>query len=518
MTYVFFDKIYTKNIFYLKIINYFYLFFRKINHIIKYVMLWTYFLYSLFRCNKKSFFLHSVSPHHLTRFFYQKVNFIKNTEKPIKLLLNNHSIILVNFNSNLMLSFLIIFLKVFSNKKNSFSIPNSLINSKITKLKNLFIKNNFDVFNRNLFLKKNFLIPKNFKSYKLHFIRYSRNFNISKILFYNLLKLAKLDSVKGVLLHENGFNDGLIYELFSDHNKQIVFSNSPLSLVLFKKTEKKNKKDFHLLFSTFFKKEINKISNKEFNMSKKDLNLRTKGIYKSAHMSYVKTFKKDERNKSYLSHLEINYNKPSIVFFLNCLTDAPNAGEFDKTNYYIDFYHFTLKLIEHCVNKKIDLYIKPHPQSYEYPSELIFMKNIMEVAEENKKKYFAKIEIINSKTTLDEIKNRFTNTIFLLIRGTVMSELLHLKMPTAYFANCLYSEYLSRLRLTNLDILDSRFISRYIKKFKKNCHKYSKFAIKTEAVLEKFKVNSIYKKIKRTSGIDNKKINNLFSKLNVINY
>ena len=518
MTYVFFGKIYTKNIFYLKIINYFYLVFRKINHIIKYVMLWIYFLYSLFRCNKKSFFLHSVSPQHLTRFFYQKVNFIKNTEKPIKLLLNNHSIILVNFSSNLMLRFLIIFLKIFSNKKNLSSVSNSLINSTIIKLKNLFIKNNFDILNRNLFLKKNFLIPKNFKSYKLHFLRYSKNFNISKNLFYNLLRLAKFDSVKGVLLHENGFNDGLIYELFSDYNKQIVFSNSPLSLVLFKKDLRKKKKDFHLLFSSFFKKEINNISNKEFNMSKRDLILRTKGIYKSKHMSYMKTFKKEERNISYLNYLEINYNKPSIVFFLNCLTDAPNAGEFDKTNYYIDFYHFTLKLIEHCVTKKIDLYIKPHPQSYQYPSELFFMKNILEVIEENKRKYFINIEIVNPKTSLNEIKNKFTNTIFLLIRGSVISELLYSKMPTIYSANCLYSEYLSRLRLTNLDRLDSKFISGYIKKFKKNSHKYSKLAIKTEAVLEKFKVNSIYEKIKRNSSINNQKTNNFFSKLNVINY
>lgn len=517
MAYVFFDKVYKKDFFFLEIINYFYLFFKKINQIIKCIILWIYFLYSLFRSNKKSFFLHSVSPHHLTRLFYQKVNFIKNTEKPIKLLFNNHSVILVNFHSNLMLRFLILFLKVFCNKKNSVVISDTLTNSTINKLKNLFIKNNFDLLNRNLFLKKNFLIPKNFKSYKLYFIRYSRNFNISKNFFYNLLHLVKLESVKGVLLHENGFNDGLIYELFSDYNKQIIFSNSPLSLVLFKKDVRKNKINFHLLFSSFFKKEINNISNEEFNMSKRDLNLRTKGIYKSSHMSYMKTFKIEQRNKNYLSHFEINYNKPSIVFFLNCLTDAPNAGEFDKTNYYVDFYHFTLKLIEHCVNQNIDLYIKPHPQAYQYPSESLFMNNILEIIEKNKKNCFVNIEILNSKTSLNEIKNKFTNSIFLLIRGSVMSELLHLKMPTIYFANCVYSEYLSGLRLANLDRLDSKFISAYIKKFKENSRTYSKLAIKTEAILEKFKVNSVYKKIKSTN-INSKKANYLFSKINVINY
>ncbi len=90
MTYVFFDKIYTKNIFYLKIINCFYLFLRKINHIIKHVMLWIYFLYSLFKSDKKNFLLHSISPHYLTRFFYQKVDFVKNPETKIKPLSNNY--------------------------------------------------------------------------------------------------------------------------------------------------------------------------------------------------------------------------------------------------------------------------------------------------------------------------------------------------------------------------------------------------------------------------------------------
>jgi hypothetical protein len=64
-------------------------------------------------------------------------------------------------------------------------------------------------------------------------------------------------------------------------------------------------------------------------------------------------------------------------------------------------------------------------------------------------------------------------------------------MPTIYFADCLYSEFLSKLKLTDLKKLDSKFINAYIKNLKDNSHNYPNLAIKLEAVLEKFKANSI---------------------------
>ena len=518
MAYVFFDKIYKKKNFFLKILNCLYLSFKKINQIIKCVVLWIYFFHSLIRCNKKYLLLHSISLHHLNRFSYKKKDFVKKGEKTTEILFNNYSIITVNFDSNLMLKFLILFLKIFYNEKKYVSISSYSIQSKINKYRNLIIKNNFDLFNRNLFLKSNFLLPNTFKSYKSHFTNYSRRFHISKRIINSLLNILNLKSVKGVLLHENGYRDALIYELFCEYNKEIVFSNSPINFVLFKKSLNKNKKNFHRLFSAVVKKEINNISNNEYNLSKKFLNLRTARIYKSISMSYMITPSKLERNRYYLKFLKPNCDKHSIVFFMNCLTDAPNSGGFDDTNYYVNYYHFLLKLIDHSAKKNIDLYIKPHPQFYQYPSESIFMEKITEVVKNYKKKYFINIEILNPSTSLNEIKKKFNNSIFFLIRGSVMSELLYLNMPTIYFADCLYSEFLSKLKLTNLKKLDSKFINAYIKNFKDNSHNYSNLAIKLEAVLEKFKVNSIDKKIKITSSMDNKKINNLFSKLNVINY
>ena len=138
----------------------------------------------------------------------------------------------------------------------------------------------------------------------------------------------------------------------------------PINFVLFKKSLNKNKKNFHRLFSAVVKKEINNISNNEYNLSKKFLNLRTARIYKSISMSYMITPSKLERNRYYLKFLKPNCDKHSIVFFMNCLTDAPNSGGFDDTNYYVNYYHFLLKLIDHSAKKNIDLYIKPHPQFY----------------------------------------------------------------------------------------------------------------------------------------------------------
>ena len=109
MDIVLFNKIYLNEKFHLKIINIFYDYFRKINLKIKHVILWIYFLHSLFRSDKKNFLLHSISPHYLTRFFYKKVDFVKNAEEKIKPLFNNYSIIIINFNSVLMLKFLIFF-------------------------------------------------------------------------------------------------------------------------------------------------------------------------------------------------------------------------------------------------------------------------------------------------------------------------------------------------------------------------------------------------------------------------
>ena len=518
MATVLFNKIYQNESFHVKIINYFYTYFRKINLKIKNIILWIYFLYSLFKSDKKNFLLLSISPHYLNRFSYKKVDFFKNTEKRIKPLSNNYSIITINFNSTSMLKFFIFFLKVFYNKKTPKFISDTLINKIIINKKNSLIKNNFDVHNRNLFLKRNFFLPNTSKDYKLYFLNYFRKFNVSKTIFENLLNIIKLDSVKGVLLNDIGFNDGLIFELFSDYRKLIIISDTYLGLLLLNKNKKSSNRNYHLILSSFFKKEIKNITNKEFNISKKDLYLRNKGIYKSMHMSYMKTIEKKKINLQYLNPKIQNSVKPSIVYFSNCFTDSPNVGNFDKTNHFVDYYHFTLKLIEHCVNQKIDLYIKPHPLSHMYPSESYFMKNIVEIIEKIKTKNIINIGIINPKTSLVEIKSKFNKSIFLTIRGSVISELLYSKMPTVYFADCIYSEIANELKLTKLQILNSKFIIAYIKKFKKKSHTFSKLAIKTAAVHEKLKLNRIYKENKYNFNIYSKKTNNYFPKINIINY
>lgn len=518
MTIILFNKIYSNEKFNLKIINFFYKYFRKINLKIKCLILWIYFLYSLFKSDKKNFLLHSISPHYLTRFFYQKVDFVKNAETKIKPLSNNYSIIIINFNSILMLKFLIFFLNVFYNANKPKSIHNALINKTIIRKKNLLIKNNFDVNNRNLILKKNFFLPNTSKDYKLYFLNYYRNFKISKNIFGTLLNIVKLDIVKGVLLHEIGYNHGLVFELFSDYRKEIIIPDSYLGLLLFIKNKEKNNRNYYLIMSSFFKKEINNITSKEFNISKKDLNLRNKGIYKSSHMTYMKNAKKNNINLEYLDLETLCHIKPSIVYFSNCFTDTPNVGEFDKTNYFVDYYHFTLKLIEHCVNQKIDLYIKPHPLSHEYPSESIFIKNIVEIVKKIKAKNTINIGFINPKTSLVKIKSKFNKSIFLTIRGSVISELLYSRMPTVYFADCNYSETANELRLTKLKILKPKFIVAYIKNFKKKSHTFSKLAIKTVAVQEKLKLNRICKKNKKNFNIYEKKISNYLPKINIINY
>jgi hypothetical protein len=518
MAIILFNKIYLKENFYLKIINIFYTYFRKINLIIKHVILWIYFLHSLLKSDKKNFLLHSISPHYLTRFFYEKVDFVKNAEKKIKPLSNNYSIIIINFNSVLMLKFLIFFLKVFYNLKKSKFISSTLINKTIYKKKNLLIKNNFDVHNRNLFLKRNFFLPNTSKDYKLYFLNYYRNFKISKGIFENLLNIVKLEVVKGVLLHEIGFNHGLVFELFSDCRKQIIIPDSMLGLQLFIKNKKKNNRNHYLIMSSFFKKEINNITSKELNFSKKDLSFRNKGIYKSSSMYYMKNAKKNNINLEYLDLETLCYIKPSIVYFSNCFTDTPNVGEFDKTNYFVDYYHFTLKLIEHCANQKIDLYIKLHPLSHEYPSESIFVKNIVEIVKKIKAKNTINIGFINPKTSLVKIKSKFNKSIFLTIRGSVISELLYSRMPTVYFADCNYSETANELRLTKLKILKPKFIVAYIKNFKKKSHTFSKLAIKTVAVQEKLKLNRICKKNKKNFNIYEEKISNYLPKINIINY
>lgn len=517
MTIILFNKIYSNEKFYLKIINFFYRYFRIINLKIKYLILWIHFLYSLFKSNKKNFLLHSISPHYLTRFFYKKVDFVKNAETKIKPLSNNYSIIIINFNSVLMLKFLIFFLNVFYNVHKPKFIHSSFINKTIIKKKNLLIKNYFDLNNRNLFLKKNFFLPNTSKDYKLYFLNYSRNFKISKNIFESLLNIVKLDIVRGVLLHEISYNHGLVFELFSDYRKEIIIPDSYLGILLFT-ANKKKKKNYFLIMSSFFKKEIKNITNKEFDISKKDLYLRNKGIYKSIHMSHMNAIEKNKINLQYLNLKTLNSVKPSIVYFSNCFTDTPNAGDFDKTNYFIDYYHFTLKLIEHCVNKKIDLYIKPHPLSYTYPSESSFMKNIVEIIEKIKTKNLINIGIINPKTSLGEIKSKFNKSIFLTIRGSIISELLYSKMPTIYFADCYYSEIANELRLTKLQILNSKFIIAFIKKFKKKSNKFSKLAIKTAAVQEKLSLNKIYKNNKYTFNMHEKKIKYFLPKINVINY
>ena len=249
MAIVLFNKIYQNEAFYLKIINYFYTYFRKINLKIKNIVLWIYFLYSIFKSDKKNFLLHSISPHYLNRFSYKKVDFVKNTEKRIKPLSNKYSIIIINFDSASMLKFFNFFLKVFYNKKKTKFISDTLINKTIIKKKNSLIKNNFDVHNRNLFLKRNFFPPNTSKEYKLYFLNYFRKFKISKNIFENLLNIIKLDTVKGILLHEIGFNHGLVFELFSDYRKQIIISDSYLGLLLFNKIKKNSKINYFLIMS-----------------------------------------------------------------------------------------------------------------------------------------------------------------------------------------------------------------------------------------------------------------------------
>jgi hypothetical protein len=144
------------------------------------------------------------------------------------------------------------------------------------------------------------------------------------------------------------------------------------------------------------------------------------------------------------------------------------------------------------------------------------MKNIAEIIEKVKKKNIINIGIINPKTSLNEIKSKFNNSIFLTIRGSIISELLYLKMPTIYFADCYYSETAKKLRLNKIKILNHKFIIAYIKRFKIQSHLLRKLAIKTVAVHEKLKLNKIYKNNKCTFNMCEKKY--FLPKVNIINY
>jgi hypothetical protein len=146
------------------------------------------------------------------------------------------------------------------------------------------------------------------------------------------------------------------------------------------------------------------------------------------------------------------------------------------------------------------------------------MKNIAEIVEKIKKKNIINIGIINPKTSLIEIKRKFNKSIFINIRGSIMSQLLYLKMPTVYFADCYYSETAKKLRLNKIKILNHNFIIAYIKKFKIQSHILRKLAIKTVAVHEKLNLNKIYKNNKYTFNMLEKKIKYFLPKINIINY
>jgi hypothetical protein len=379
------------------------------------VKLWFRFLKSLVTLKNK-FQIFSLEGWHLGQDLEnRKIHYSNLLEKE-----NMTKVIHINLQSNNMIRFFLLYLKIrglysFSRK--------DLITNKVKKnlinFEQSYWKSRWDISLREKHFFKEKILTSNRKTYKSYYKNFKKRIIKNEIKIR--LKLFLNKSIDNIFSFSESYEEWSWSILASKYSVNNIFLESEYGMICNKHCREL---DYSKRISNYFKDVSLKLSDKDLNEANKNLNNRVNGVYSSSHTFYMTRVDLKIREEYKLKVKKDN----AIIFFLHAFVDAPNK-RINRDYNFIDAYDAALFVIDFCTKNKIPLYIKPHPNRYDFHSEIKFIESIKKAALEMSSRENSYIEFIDGIFHQKELKN-LKNIVGVTGRGSVSAECGYLNVPT----------------------------------------------------------------------------------------
>ena len=377
--------------------------------------LWIRFLISLFTLKKK-FQIFSLEGWHLGQDLEKRKKYYANLlEKE-----TNTKVIDLNLQSNMMIKFFLRYLKI----RGLYNFPKeNLITKKVKndliKFNESYWKSKWDISLRekNFFEEK--ILSSDRNAYKKYFEKFTKKIPKNEIKIRIRLFLNK--SIDNLFLFSESYEEWSWSILASKYSVRNIFLESELGLICNKFTQEM---DFSKRLSNHYKILSKTLSINEINFAEKNLENRVNGIYSSSHMYYMTRTDLKIRDQYKLREIKDD----AIILFLHAFVDAPNK-RINKSFNFLDAYDAALFVVDFCTKNKIPLYIKPHPNRYDFHSEIKFINSLKRAAQDMGLRDNTYVEFIDGSFHQNELK-KFKNLVAVTGRGSVSVECGFLKIPT----------------------------------------------------------------------------------------
>jgi len=377
--------------------------------------LWIRFLISLFTLKKK-FQIFSLEGWHLGQDLEKRKKYYANLlEKE-----TNTKVIDLNLQSNMMIKFFLRYLKI----RGLYNFPKeNLITKKVKndliKFNESYWKSKWDISLRekNFFEEK--ILTSDRNAYKKYFDKFTKKIPKNEIKIRIRLFLNK--SIDNLFLFSESYEEWSWSILASKYSVRNIFLESELGLICNKFTQEM---DFSKRLSNHYKILSKTLSINEINFAEKNLENRVNGIYSSSHMYYMTRTDLKIRDQYKLREIKDD----AIILFLHAFVDAPNK-RINKSFNFLDAYDAALFVVDFCTKNKIPLYIKPHPNRYDFHSEIKFINSLKRAAQDMGLRDNTYVEFIDGSFHQNELK-KFKNIVAVTGRGSVSVECGFLKIPT----------------------------------------------------------------------------------------
>lgn len=450
---------------------------KKIIYIRLRIRMWIIFLFSLIKLNKPNFFVYSMEGWHIgDGYEFRKQKYIKLLEKDF-----NCSVVHLDLHSHRMINFFLLILKVRRYNFNTYkNIRKKKLGNSRVDFSNFFKTCMWDISLRDKYSTNKNLLDLNKDSYEKEFKNFKKKI-ISKKLLRSFLNFLKVDKLNGIIITQECYEEWAISLLAIKYQISIILFESRLGALKYGSVEKD---DIHQKNSNLFFNLSKYINNQTFIKSNEILENRTNGIYNSSSMFYMSNL----QDNAY-KFREIRDN--AVFLFLHAFVDGPNIKTINRSSSkFIDYYHFSLWVLEFCSQNKIPLYVKPHPNRSDYISEKYFIESfkmaLKKKRNENKNFYY---EFVDGNFKSKEIR-KFKNPVVFTGRGSVLIELAFLGIKSFSFFK---SDYLNfkfvnfiqnpeKLSLSDIFFLDNKEILREKKRD----------AILAESVLNQIETGRIF--------------------------
>jgi hypothetical protein len=377
--------------------------------------LWIKFLISLFTLKKK-FQIFSIEGWHLGQDLEKRKKYYANLlEKE-----TNTKVIDLNLQSNLMIKFFLRYLKIrglynFSKE----SLIKKKVKNDLIKFNEAYWKSKWDISLR----EKNFFEEKILTSdrniYKKYFEKFTKKISPEEIKIR--IRLFLNESIDNLFLFSESYEEWSWSILASKYSVRNIFLESEIGLICNKFTKELN---FSKRLSNYYKILSRTLSIDEINQAEKNLYNRVNGIYTSNHMYYMTRTDLKIRDQYKLKEIKDD----AIILFLHAFVDAPNK-RINKNYNFLDAYDAALFIADFCTKNKIPLYIKPHPNRYDFHSEIKFIDSLKMATQDMGFKENTHVEFIDGTFHQNELK-KLKNVVAVTGRGSVSVECGYLKIPT----------------------------------------------------------------------------------------